>query len=245
MKTALMVFASDLIDEGFEAVADVARDRGGFEAIELAAIYHHARDVHPHNPVHRVLFLDGGALFFRPDPRAFSGQRIQPHLAGVLDRGRSAAPPACGGPRARSLRARVDNQPAQLHSRRALPRCRCRERVRRSPPDRPLPGKPRCSRLRPDGHGRALPRRGGCHRGRVDLLHALRPRLPSRADALPTQRDDPLLPQPLLLPSLPGPRPQGRCRRPTTCARKSASSWIVPCAATPAVSMTCRSSVRR
>jgi hypothetical protein len=85
MKTALMVFASDLIDEGFEAVADVARERGGFEAIELAAIYHHARDVHPHNPVHRVRFLDGGAFFFRPDPRAFSGQRIQPHLAGVLE----------------------------------------------------------------------------------------------------------------------------------------------------------------
>jgi hypothetical protein len=85
MKTALMVFASDLIDEGFEAVADVARERGGFEAIELAAIYHHARDVHPHNPVHRVRFLDGGAFFFRPDPRAFSGQRIQPHLAGMLE----------------------------------------------------------------------------------------------------------------------------------------------------------------
>ena len=54
-------------------------------AIELAAIYHHARDVHPHNPVHRVRFLDGGALFFRPDPQAFAGQRIQPHLAGLLD----------------------------------------------------------------------------------------------------------------------------------------------------------------
>ena len=83
MKTALMVFASDLIDEGFEVVADVARDRGGFEAIELAAIYHHARDVHPHNPVHRVLFLDGGALFFAP---------ILEHLAGSAS---SRTSPAC------------------------------------------------------------------------------------------------------------------------------------------------------
>ena len=85
MKAALMVFASDLVDEGFEAVVDLARDRGGFEGIELAAIYHHARDIHPHNPVHRVHFLDGGALFFRPDHRAFAGQRVQPHLARILE----------------------------------------------------------------------------------------------------------------------------------------------------------------
>ena len=85
MQTALMVFATDLVDEGFDAVVDAAKDRGGCEGIELAAIYHHARDVHPHNPVHRVRFLDGGALFFRPDLNAFAGQRIQPHLAGLLD----------------------------------------------------------------------------------------------------------------------------------------------------------------
>ncbi|HEU5431825.1 MAG TPA: hypothetical protein VFU81_09185, partial [Thermomicrobiales bacterium] len=84
MKTALMVFASDLIDEGFEAVVDAAHDRGDFDGIELAAVYHHARDVHPHNPNRKVRFLDGGAAFFRPDPGAFAGQRIQPHLAGML-----------------------------------------------------------------------------------------------------------------------------------------------------------------
>jgi hypothetical protein len=85
MKSALMVFATDLVDEGFEVVVERARERGGFDGIELAAIYHHARDVHPHNPVHRVRFLDGGALFFRPDPQAFAGQRIQPHFSGLLD----------------------------------------------------------------------------------------------------------------------------------------------------------------
>jgi hypothetical protein len=85
MQAALMAFASDLVDEGFATVVDLARDRGGFEGIELAAIYHHARDVHPHNPVHRVRFLDGGAVFFRPDLRAFAEQRIQPHLARKLD----------------------------------------------------------------------------------------------------------------------------------------------------------------
>jgi hypothetical protein len=79
-----MVFASDLVDEGFDAVVEAARERGGFDGIELAAVYHHARDVHPHNPRRKVRFLDGGAASFRPDPEAFAGQRIQPHLAGVL-----------------------------------------------------------------------------------------------------------------------------------------------------------------
>src|SRR4051794_360874 len=85
MQTALMVFATDLVDEGFKTVVDAAKDRGGCEGIELAAIYHHARDVHPHNPVHRVRFLDGGALFFPPDMNAFAGRRIQPHLPPLLD----------------------------------------------------------------------------------------------------------------------------------------------------------------
>jgi hypothetical protein len=86
MKSALMVFASDLVDEGFAAVLANARERGGFDGIELAAIYHHARDVHPHNPVHRVRFLDGGAFFFQPRPDAFRGQQIQPYLSPMLER---------------------------------------------------------------------------------------------------------------------------------------------------------------
>ncbi len=85
MKSALMVFASDLVDEGFATVLANAQERGGFDGIELAAIYHHARDVHPHNPVHRVRFLDGGAFFFRPQPGAFRGQRIQPFLSSLLE----------------------------------------------------------------------------------------------------------------------------------------------------------------
>ena len=79
-----MLYASDIVDEGFEVVIEGARDRGGMDALELGAIYHHGRDLYPHNPRHKLLFLDGGACFFRPDPRAFEGQRIQPHLAAML-----------------------------------------------------------------------------------------------------------------------------------------------------------------
>ena len=215
MKTALMVFASDLIDEGFEAVADVARDRGGFEAIELAAIYHHARDVHPHNPYTGSVSGWGSALF-SPRSSSIQRQRIQPHLAGVLDE----VDPlrqllAVGRARDLSVRAWTIN----LHNY-TLGERYPDAAVENAFGDRLLtdlcPANPMCA-LTSGRPRRTCPDRGGCHRGRVDLLHALRPRLPSRADALPTQRDDPVLPQPLLLPHC-----QARARKAGCRARATA-----------------------
>ena len=37
-------------------------------AITVAAAYHEGRDVFPHNPVRKVRFLEGGAVFFPPGP---------------------------------------------------------------------------------------------------------------------------------------------------------------------------------
>ncbi len=85
MKTAGMVFASDLRDEGVDTVLGNLRDRGGLDGVELAAAYHHARDVYPHNPLNPVHFPDGGAIFFRPDPRRWEGVRLQPVRARMLD----------------------------------------------------------------------------------------------------------------------------------------------------------------
>ena len=85
MKTAGMVFASDLRDEGVDTVLGNLRDRGGLDGVELAAAYHHARDVYPHNPLNPVHFPDGGAIFFRPDPRRWEGVRLQPVQARMLD----------------------------------------------------------------------------------------------------------------------------------------------------------------
>ena len=58
----MMVYATDLVDEGFDVVLQRLQERGAIEAVELAAIYHHARDLYPHNPVHRVHFADGGVF---------------------------------------------------------------------------------------------------------------------------------------------------------------------------------------
>ena len=66
MRSALMLYASDIVDEGFEVVFERARERGGVDALELGAIYHHGRDLYPHNPRHKLLFLDGGRASSSP-----------------------------------------------------------------------------------------------------------------------------------------------------------------------------------
>jgi hypothetical protein len=85
VKSAAMVYAGDIVDEGVSTVLARLRDRGGLDGVELAAVYHHSRDVYPHNPVRAVAFPDGGAVFFRPDPSRYEGKRIQPRRARVLD----------------------------------------------------------------------------------------------------------------------------------------------------------------
>lgn len=80
MRTSIFMFATDLHDEGFDTVLERV-EFTGLDAVTLACAYHHARDVFPHNPVRRVRFLEGGAVFFRPEPSRFAGLRIQPHAS--------------------------------------------------------------------------------------------------------------------------------------------------------------------
>jgi hypothetical protein len=81
VKASTHVFAIDLVDEGFGHVLDTIRDRASLDGVVLAASYHSAFDVFPHNPVHRVHAHEAGALYFRPDPRRYDGLRIQPAVS--------------------------------------------------------------------------------------------------------------------------------------------------------------------
>jgi hypothetical protein len=79
--TSIYCFVTDLADEGVEAVLDNVPHRGGLDGVTFAAAYHEGRDVFPHNPVHRVRFLEGGAVFF--EPRALRGTRLRPPVSEV------------------------------------------------------------------------------------------------------------------------------------------------------------------
>lgn len=106
MRASAFLFATDLADEGVDAVLDNLQGRAGLDALTLACAYHHARDVFPHNPVRRVRYLEGGAVFFRPDPRRYARLRIQPHVSS-LARERDLLVEAASATRARGMALRA------------------------------------------------------------------------------------------------------------------------------------------
>lgn len=81
----MMTYATDLVDEGFDSVLDRLRERGAIDGVEMAAIYHHARDLYPHNPAHQVHFADGGACFFRLDRARYRSIKIKPKVAALVE----------------------------------------------------------------------------------------------------------------------------------------------------------------
>ena len=76
------LFAQDLHDEGVDLVLDRLQS-SGLNGATMAAAYHHSRDVFPHNPRHKVLYLEGGAVFFHADRARYSATRLQPHIAAI------------------------------------------------------------------------------------------------------------------------------------------------------------------
>src|SRR5260370_8178409 len=79
IETSFFAFATDLRDEGIETVLENVAGRAGAGGVTMAAAYHHGRDIFPHNPVGKVRFLDGGAIFFQPDPSRYRVILLQPH----------------------------------------------------------------------------------------------------------------------------------------------------------------------
>jgi len=81
MKTSMFAFADDLAGEGLDVVLDNVQVRAGVEELTLAVAYHDARDIFPHNPSRKVRYLEGGAVFFRPDGARYDGLRLRPRVS--------------------------------------------------------------------------------------------------------------------------------------------------------------------
>ena len=93
MRSSLLAFATDLLDEGLETVADNVQHRAGAGGITLAAAYHDARDVFPHNPRRVVYFQEPGAVFFQPTPAGSARSKLQPARQQAARRARSRRRP--------------------------------------------------------------------------------------------------------------------------------------------------------
>lgn len=85
MDSSLLVFPTDLVDEGIEAVLTTAGSECGATGVVLAAAYHDARDIFPHNPSRLVYFHEPGAIFFEPDEALYRGLPFVPLRSRLFD----------------------------------------------------------------------------------------------------------------------------------------------------------------
>lgn len=107
-------------------VLDNVAGRAGLGGVTLAAAYHHGRDVFPHNPARKVHFLEGGSVFFQPNPSRYRGLTLQPRVS-ILARESDVLADLCREASARSLRTRAWT--VYLHNYtlgEAHPECSCR-----------------------------------------------------------------------------------------------------------------------
>jgi hypothetical protein len=72
----------------------------------MAAAYHHGRDIFPHNPIRKVHFLEGGAVFFQPDPSRYRGVGLEPVVSKLAQQSDVLAD-LCREGAARGLRVRA------------------------------------------------------------------------------------------------------------------------------------------
>src|SRR5215210_2175862 len=79
MESSILAFATDLRDEGVGPVLDNVGNKAGVDGLTMAVAYHDARDIFPHNPVRKVRYVEGGAVFFPPEVARYEG--LQPRVS--------------------------------------------------------------------------------------------------------------------------------------------------------------------
>jgi len=80
LKSSAFVFGTDLLGEGYDAVLGNLQERGGLDGLSLAATYHHARDLFPHNPRYHVHRHEGDVAWFAPQYRQYKSG-LAPRMA--------------------------------------------------------------------------------------------------------------------------------------------------------------------
>lgn len=82
MNAGLFTYAWDLDAEGYDAAVGRIAD-AGFTEINLATSYHAGKFLLPHNPKHRIVFPEDGAIYFRPDLGRYG--RITPRVHSLAE----------------------------------------------------------------------------------------------------------------------------------------------------------------
>jgi hypothetical protein len=85
MYASIYAYPWDVRDETPRVFCRNVHEQLGVDTVSLAVSYHAAKLILPHYPRRKVYYPEDGALYFRPDPAAFAGSAIQPHV-GTLAR---------------------------------------------------------------------------------------------------------------------------------------------------------------
>ena len=84
MRLAMWTYPWDVLDVGLDAVVDDLKGRAGLDGVNLASSYHAGRFLQPRSPLRKAYFPEDGTIYFRPSADRWSGQAIQPKVAGMV-----------------------------------------------------------------------------------------------------------------------------------------------------------------
>jgi hypothetical protein len=80
----MWIYLWDLVDEGYDEVLSFLTEHR-LTSVSVASAYHAGKFLSPHNPKRKVVFLEDGTIYFRPDHSRF--KTITPHINSLVDEG--------------------------------------------------------------------------------------------------------------------------------------------------------------
>ncbi len=83
MSATVWAYPWDLVDEGVSRAAGNVASLG-LDGIRMASSYHSGKFISPRSTQRRVVFPEGGVLYFRPRAERFAKQAIQPAVSEML-----------------------------------------------------------------------------------------------------------------------------------------------------------------
>lgn len=86
VNASMWIYLWDIADEDYEPVFNTLRDHG-LTSLSVAAAYHAGKFLAPHNPKKKVVFLEDGALYFKPSKKKFG--TVEPITSRLVSEGHS------------------------------------------------------------------------------------------------------------------------------------------------------------
>jgi hypothetical protein len=84
LTASMWIYLWDIVDEGYDPVMARLKENR-LTSVSLATAYHAGKFLAPHNPKRKVVFLEDGTVYFRPDPKRY--KRITPLVNSLVKAG--------------------------------------------------------------------------------------------------------------------------------------------------------------